>query len=60
MREGLLVRPRGEDVAFLGRLADAGKLRPTIGLTLPLQGAAGAHKASEAGHMRGKIVLEVA
>lgn len=58
--KGLLVRPRGEDVGFLGQLADAGKLRPTIGLTLPLEGAAEAHRASKAGHMRGKIILETA
>jgi NADPH:quinone reductase-like Zn-dependent oxidoreductase len=57
--KGVLVQPSGKDLAFLGQLADAGKLRPTVSLTFALDRAAEAHQASEAGHIRGKIVLEV-
>jgi NADPH:quinone reductase-like Zn-dependent oxidoreductase len=57
--KGILVRPNGKDLAYLCQLADEGKLRPTVSLTLLLARAAEAHEASEAGHTRGKIVLEV-
>jgi NADPH:quinone reductase-like Zn-dependent oxidoreductase len=57
--KGILVRPNGKDLAYLCQLADEGKLRPTVSLTLLLSRAAEAHEASEAGHTRGKIVLEV-
>ena len=56
----LLVRPSGPDLELLGRFADAGKVRPSLTRTLPLDRAREAHEASEAGHTRGKIVLEVA
>jgi NADPH:quinone reductase-like Zn-dependent oxidoreductase len=55
----LMVRPQGSDLAYLGALADQGRLRPTISRTFPLDRACEAHEASEAGHMRGKIVLEI-
>ena len=55
----LMVRPEGSDLAFLGALADQGRLRPTIGRTFPLERARDAHEVSEDGHVRGKIVLEV-
>jgi NADPH:quinone reductase-like Zn-dependent oxidoreductase len=43
----------------LCQLADEGKLRPTISLTCSFDRAAKAHEASETGHTRGKVVLEV-
>ena len=55
----LMARPDGNDLAFLGKLADEGRLRPTIGRTFPLERAGEAQEASEEGHRRGKIVLEV-
>ena len=55
----LMVRPEGSDLAYLGGLADQDCLRPTIGQTFPLERAREAHVLSEAGHVRGKIVLEV-
>jgi len=55
----LMVRHEGADLAFLGELADAGRLRPSIGRTFPLERARDAHDASEQGHTRGKIVLEM-
>jgi len=53
------VRPIGADLAFLGELADSGRLRPTINRTFPLELAREAHQASQEGHTRGKIVLEI-
>jgi NADPH:quinone reductase-like Zn-dependent oxidoreductase len=57
--KGILVRPSGKDLAYLCQLADEQKLRPTVSLTLSLDRATEAHEASERGHTRGKIVLEV-
>ncbi|MBI1869287.1 MAG: NAD(P)-dependent alcohol dehydrogenase [Methylocystis sp.] len=54
-----IARPNGEDLAFLGRLADEGRLRPTVSRTYPLERAREAQGASRTGHTRGKIVLEV-
>jgi NADPH:quinone reductase-like Zn-dependent oxidoreductase len=55
----LMVRPQADDLAFLGRLADEQRLRPTIARTLPLERAREAQELSEQGHTRGKIVLEI-
>jgi NADPH:quinone reductase-like Zn-dependent oxidoreductase len=52
-------RPDGSDLAYLGRLADEGRLKPVIGQTFPLESARDAQELSEQGHVRGKIVLEV-
>ncbi len=53
------VRPAGSDLAFLGQLADQGRIRPTVSRTFPLERAGEAQQASQDGHTRGKIVLEV-
>jgi len=53
----LWVRQEGADLAYLGQLADQGRLRPEIAETLPLEKAGEAHDLSERGHVRGKIVL---
>jgi NADPH:quinone reductase-like Zn-dependent oxidoreductase len=53
------VAQKGDDLAFLGRLADEGKLKPVIARTFPLEKAREASALSEEGHTRGKIVLEV-
>jgi len=55
----IFVRALGADLAFLGQLADQGRLRPTLSRTFPLELAREAHQASQEGHTRGKIVLEV-
>ena len=55
----IVVKIVGTDLAFLGQLADSGRLRPTISRTFPLELAREAHQASHEGHTRGKIVLEV-
>jgi len=55
----ILVSRRGEDLELLGRWADEGKLKPTISRVFPLDRAADAQEASQSGHTRGKIVLEL-
>ncbi len=55
----VMVRRDGADLAFLGRLADEGRLRPTLARTFPLEHARDAQELSEQGHTRGKIVLEM-
>ncbi|WP_312016990.1 zinc-binding dehydrogenase [Bradyrhizobium jicamae] len=44
------VEPDGEELAEIGRLADAGKLKPHIQATYPLEQAAQALAAVEHGH----------
>lgn len=44
----------------LAKLADSGKLKPTLAAVLPLADAAKAHEMLEGRHVRGKIVLSVA
>jgi NADPH:quinone reductase-like Zn-dependent oxidoreductase len=55
----LMVRPEGDDLRFLGQLADSGRLRPTLAQVFPLDRARDAQDLSEQGHTRGKIVLEI-
>jgi NADPH:quinone reductase-like Zn-dependent oxidoreductase len=55
----LMVRPNGDDLAYLGRLVDEGKLKPVVSVRLPLEQAAEAHRVGQAGHVRGKMVLEI-
>ncbi len=55
----IVVKTVGADLEYLGELADSGRLRPTLSRTFPLELAREAHKASQDGHTRGKIVLEV-
>jgi len=44
----------------IGSLIDIGKLRVIVEKEFPLSEAAAAHELSEAGHVRGKIILNVA
>lgn len=52
-------RPEQRKLEKLSEMFDAGKLRVEIEDVLPLEEAAKAHERVEAGHTRGKIVLEV-
>ena len=56
----VFVRPSAPGLVELGRLADAGQLRVEIAEGYPLDRAAAAHERLEDGHVRGKLVLEVA
>jgi NADPH:quinone reductase-like Zn-dependent oxidoreductase len=61
-KDGLYVyvRPDGEQLAELAELADEGRLAVHLNEVLPLEEAARAHELSEAGHVRGKLVLRIA
>ena len=43
----------------ISRLIDTGKLRVVVEAEFPLKEAAAAHELSEAGHVRGKLILKV-
>lgn len=55
----MLVRPRGDDLRILKRLSEEGKLRSVIDTVFPLAQAAEAHRKSQEGHVRGKLVLQM-
>lgn len=57
--EFLMIGPNAEVLEQLAKLVDEGKVRPIIGAEFALKDIAKAHALSEAGHMRGKIVLYV-
>jgi NADPH:quinone reductase-like Zn-dependent oxidoreductase len=52
-------RPDGRQLAQIRELIDFGYVRPVVETVLPLSQAKRAHEISEAGHVRGKIVLSV-
>jgi len=54
-----LVRPRGADLRHLATLIESGRLRPIVQRAYPLDEVAQAHEASQAGHVRGKLVLRI-
>ncbi|HVR95994.1 MAG TPA: NAD(P)-dependent alcohol dehydrogenase [Thermoanaerobaculia bacterium] len=56
----LSVKSNGGDLAVLGTLIDRGRLHPVVGQVFPLEEIRRAHEASEAGHVRGKIVIQIA
>ncbi len=53
------VKPRGGDLEKINALIEAGKLRPVIEKVFPLEQIAEAHRLSEMGHVRGKLVVKV-
>jgi NADPH:quinone reductase-like Zn-dependent oxidoreductase len=53
------VKPRGGELEKINELIEAGKLRPVIEKVFPLEEIAEAHRLSEAGHVRGKLVIAV-
>jgi NADPH:quinone reductase-like Zn-dependent oxidoreductase len=55
-----IVEPSRTQLIELGRLIDKGILRVVVGAVLPLARAREAFEQGLAGHMRGKIVLQVA
>lgn len=54
-----IVEPNGAQLAEIGRLVDAGKVKPLVDATFPLADARAAFERSLAGSRRGKIVIEV-
>ncbi|WP_238455369.1 zinc-binding dehydrogenase [Micromonospora sp. ATA51] len=55
----LFVKPSTSDLSVLAGLVDAGRLAVHVARTFPLAEAAEAQRLVEAGHVRGKVVLEV-
>jgi NADPH:quinone reductase-like Zn-dependent oxidoreductase len=53
------VQPRGGELEKITELVDAGKLRPVIEKVYPLEQIAEAHRMSEKGHVRGKLVVRI-
>jgi NADPH:quinone reductase-like Zn-dependent oxidoreductase len=53
------VHPSGEQMAELAKLFDAGHLKVHLDAVFPLKDVAQAHKLSEGGHVRGKLVVTV-
>jgi NADPH:quinone reductase-like Zn-dependent oxidoreductase len=54
-----IVKPSRAQLIEIGRLTEAGKLRPIIEATFPLEEARQAFERGAGGHNRGKIVLQV-
>jgi len=57
--QSLLVQPSGTDLAAIGRWIAAGALRPLIDRSYPVADVVEAHRYSETGRVRGKLVLVV-
>jgi NADPH:quinone reductase len=53
------VNPSGEELNCMNHLVETGQLRPSIGATFPLADVPEAHRLSETGHVRGKLVLTI-
>lgn len=52
-------KPDGEVLAQIAKLVDEGKVRPIIDKVLPMAEVREAHRLSEEGRSRGKVVLEM-
>lgn len=55
-----IVEPDRQQLIEVGRLIDAGQLRPLVAAVYPLDQAGEAYTRAQQGHMRGKIVLRAA
>jgi len=55
----VMLKPNGDDLAFLGTLAEQGRLRSVIDSVFPLSQLDLAHRRSQSGHARGKIVIDI-
>lgn len=53
------VKPRGGELEKISALIEAGKIRPVVEKVFPLEQIAEAHRLSEAGHVRGKLVISI-
>lgn len=55
----VIVKPSGQDLAFLSRLIEAGKIRPHVEEVFRLERISDAHVFSESGRVRGKLVIGI-
>jgi NADPH:quinone reductase-like Zn-dependent oxidoreductase len=56
----ILVKPNGQDLAYLKQLIESERVKTTIAATYPLNEIPAAHARSETGHVTGKIAIAVA
>ncbi|MEP0817473.1 MULTISPECIES: NADP-dependent oxidoreductase [Trichocoleus] len=56
----VFIQPRADWLSEIAQLIDSGQVKPIVETVLSLSQAGEAHKLSEGGHTRGKIVLQVA
>src|SRR6266513_3338568 len=57
---GISVHPDAADLAEIGQLIDAGKIKPIVTQILPLSEAITAQQQASTHHTRGKVVLQIA
>jgi NADPH:quinone reductase-like Zn-dependent oxidoreductase len=57
--KGFRAHPDAKELAAIGRLIDAGKVKPYVTATYPLDRAAEAQERIERHHAQGKVVLQV-
>ncbi|NIS81992.1 MAG: zinc-binding dehydrogenase [Anaerolineales bacterium] len=57
---GWLGKTDPADLIFLTGLIEAGKIRPVIDRTYPLEEIADAHRYVEKGHAKGKVIIKIA
>ncbi|HYE34188.1 NAD(P)-dependent alcohol dehydrogenase [Methylocaldum sp.] len=55
----VMLKSNGDDLTFLSTLSEQGRLRSVIDSVFPLSQLDLAHRRSQSGHARGKIVIEV-
>jgi NADPH:quinone reductase-like Zn-dependent oxidoreductase len=53
------VKPRGGELEKIGTLIEAGKIRTVVEKVFALEQIAEAHRLSETGHVRGKLVIRI-
>lgn len=56
---GMLMKVDPEDLVFLRGLIEAGKIRPVIDRTYPLEEIADAHRYVEKGHAKGRVIVKI-
>lgn len=56
----LNAKPNAEDLSFVIRLVEEGKIKPVIDRKCPLSGTAEAVRYQSEGHVMGKVIIEVA
>jgi NADPH:quinone reductase-like Zn-dependent oxidoreductase len=55
----VMVKPSGQDLAFISRLIETGRLRPHVEEVFRLERISDAHVFSESGRVRGKLVVRI-